>query len=185
MEQICKKERRRKSFSSCRGSHLLSFFSRSASAAHLNSLCSSSSLGICEAIRAEKERCHQDDHLPTTLRRPLDSSNWITVAQLYTKTLESFPKFPIRSCWQPNIYFFHSRAWGWSWIRWRRKLPIRAGRPADMSAWLADSCVNFNLALCRQERDGYRRRLQEAYVLLLVHLPPNKVSIRQITSFWW
>ena len=108
MEQICKKERRRKSFSSCRGSHLLSFFSRSASAAHLNSLCSSSSLGICEAIRAEKERCHQDDHLPTTLRRPLDSSNWITVAQLYTKTLESFPKFPIRSCWQPNIYFFHS-----------------------------------------------------------------------------
>ena len=125
MEQICKKERRRKSFSSCRGSHLLSFFSRSASAAHLNSLCSSSSLGICEPIRAEKERCHQDDHLPTTLRRPLDSSNWITVAQLYTKTLESFPKFPIRSCWQPNIYFFHSRAWGWSWIRWRRKLPIR------------------------------------------------------------
>ena len=109
MEQICKKERRRKSFSSCRGSHLLSFFSRSASAAHLNSLCSSSSLGICEAIRAEKERCHQDDHLPTTLRRPLDSSNWITVAQLYTKTLESFPKFPIRSCWQPNIYF-HSRS---------------------------------------------------------------------------
>ena len=109
MEQICKKERRRKSFSSCRGSHLLSFFSRSASAAHLNSLCSSSSLGICEAIRAEKERCHQDDHLPTILRRPLDSSNWITVAQLYTKTLESFPKFPIRSCWQPNIYF-HSRS---------------------------------------------------------------------------
>ena len=47
-----------------------------------------------------------------------------------------------------------------------------------MSAWLADSCVNFNLALCRQEGDGHRRRL-----LLLVHLPPNKVSRRQITSW--
>ena len=109
-------------------------FFLSLSVAHLNSLCSgsSSSLGICEAIRAENERCHQDDHLPTTLRRPLDSSNWITVAQLYTKTVES--KVSHQEL-LTSTHLFSALIALLGWDRWGRKLPILGGRLWCQPGW--------------------------------------------------